>query len=238
MDTSRSSNVEWLSLSAIHDIRSPLAIVKGFWELGSDKAFNQRHQEIITRNLNEMTQMVDSLLALHSMRPYQALDMGRLVRQICDDYSETCETRQLRLSLSGEPFTVSGDALALRQCLRVLLDNAVEVTPRGGDIRIALQIQCDFGIISVHDTGPGIPETLRDRLFEPGFTTKTHGHGLGLAIGRQVLRQHQGDLRLGESQAGSLFSMWLPLLEDHDEPFTGDLARRPRPSGRGGRVSR
>lgn len=201
---------EWLSISAIHDIRSPLAIIKGYWELG---ILDPHHRDIISRNLEEMTQIVDVMLALHTVRAYDRLDMGALVREVCEDYQESARRKGLVLLVAGDSFVANGDGLSLRQCLRILLDNALDATPAGGPVEVVLVYEAGFGGIAVRDTGVGIPERIRGKLFEPGVTTKINGHGLGLAMARRILRQHQGDLRWEENRAGgTIFTMWLPLL--------------------------
>lgn len=200
----------WLSIGAIHDIRSPLAIIKGYWELG---ILDQHHRDIISRNLDEMVAIVDVMLALHTTRPYDQLDMGALVREVCDDYEESAKRKGIRLLLAGETFYAKGDGLSLRHCLRILLDNALDATPVGAKIDVVLVREAGFGGIAVRDSGAGVPEEIREKLFEPGFTTKSNGHGVGLASARRILRQHQGELRLvAADPSGAVFTMWLPLL--------------------------
>lgn len=200
----------WVSIGAIHDIRSPLAIIKGYWELG---ILDPHHRDIISRNLEELTQIVDVMLALHTVRAFDQLDIGGLVREVCDDYLENARRQRVALRVAGDTFCANADGLSLRQCLRILLDNALEATPPGGTIEAILLREGDFGGIAVRDSGVGIPEELRGKLFEPGVTTKANGHGVGLPIARRILRQHQGDLRWeARHTGGSIFTMWLPLV--------------------------
>jgi signal transduction histidine kinase len=92
-----------------------------------------------------------------------------------------------------------------------LITNSLEAMPHGGKIRIAARNADNCVLIEVEDTGPGIPRGIRDRLFEPFVTAgKDHGLGLGLALSRQTLLDHGGDMWI-EPACGARFVMCLPL---------------------------
>jgi signal transduction histidine kinase len=92
-----------------------------------------------------------------------------------------------------------------------LITNALEAMPHGGEIRISLKMGQKCLLIEVEDTGPGIPHWIRDRLFEPFVTAgKADGLGLGLALSRQTVLEHGGDMWT-EPAAGALFVIRLPF---------------------------
>ena len=80
----------------------------------------------------------------------------------------------------------------------------------GEELRISGQKDETWDILTVQDDGPGVPPDVRDRLFEPLFSTKTKGTGLGLTICRQILEKHGGTLTLVESARGAAFRITLP----------------------------
>ena len=109
-----------------------------------------------------------------------------------------------------------------------LITNALEAMPQGGEIRIGLKMGQKCLLIEVEDTGPGIPHWIRDRLFEPFVTAgKDGGLGLGLALSRQTVLEHGGDMWT-EPAAGALFVIGLPLpIPDlrRNPPYCRDTAR-------------
>jgi len=95
-----------------------------------------------------------------------------------------------------------------------LITNALEAMPHGGKIGIGVRMADNCVLIEVEDTGPGIPREIRDRLFEPFVTAgKDHGLGLGLALSRQIVLDHGGDM-WAEPAAGARFIVRLPLQQD------------------------
>jgi signal transduction histidine kinase len=97
-----------------------------------------------------------------------------------------------------------------------LITNALEAMPHGGEIRIGARRTDDCVLIEVEDTGPGIPRGIRDRLFEPFVTAgKEDGLGLGLALSRQTVLDHGGDIWT-EPAAGAYFTIRLPLNRKED----------------------
>ena len=107
---------------------------------------------------------------------------------------------------------VTGDRVRLEQVLLNLLINALEAMPNGGRLSIAATIEFDMVCVEVSDTGPGVPDDLREKIFDPYFTTKGEGTGLGLALCDKIMRQHDGGLTLQTSTA-TTFRMSLPLTE-------------------------
>ena len=109
-----------------------------------------------------------------------------------------------------------GDRELLAQCLTNLLDNAVKYTPAGGTIAVKLERTDDTALITVADSGPGIPAKDRERVLQR-FTRLDQarsqpGNGLGLALVRAVAAQHHGKLTLGDNSPGLIVTLELPAL--------------------------
>jgi signal transduction histidine kinase len=102
------------------------------------------------------------------------------------------------------------DGLQVEQVLLNLLLNAVEASPGGRAVRIETGTKEDAVQITVADEGPGIPESVRDHVFDPYFTTKPTGSGLGLSVSREVVSHHDGELRFESNGRGTAFVLRLP----------------------------
>jgi signal transduction histidine kinase len=109
----------------------------------------------------------------------------------------------------------------LRRLLLILLDNGIKYTPEGGCVTVQLSLNSEFAVVTVEDTGPGIPEEARVHLFQrffradPSRNRESGGHGLGLAIAHAIVQQHKASLTVQPSAAGgSKFSVALPRAWD------------------------
>jgi two-component system NtrC family sensor kinase len=102
----------------------------------------------------------------------------------------------------------------LRQVFLNLVLNAIEAMPEGGTLTVRTEARPQFAVVEVQDTGIGIPDEIRPRLFEPFFTNKAAGTGLGLSISAHIVTQHGGQLEVesGEGQ-GSTFRVILPYQQ-------------------------
>jgi signal transduction histidine kinase len=126
----------------------------------------------------------------------------------------------LHLDLSSPLPSPCGDGNQIKQVLLNLLLNAMEAMPaQGGNITLGTASDNDQVAICVIDDGLGIAEELREKLFEPLFTTKTRGLGLGLAISQDIIQRHGGEIRTeSDPEMGTVFTVSLPVREKcHDE---------------------
>ncbi|HET9780213.1 MAG TPA: HAMP domain-containing sensor histidine kinase [Candidatus Dormibacteraeota bacterium] len=122
---------------------------------------------------------------------------------------------ELGLRQSQEPLYVSADPLLLREVITNLVNNAIDAAPDKGHVELATGRRSNgWPYFSVADNGPGVAEENRHHLFEPHFTTKETGTGLGLFMSYGIVREHQGDLNYEGNRRGAVFTVVLP-------PFPG-----------------
>jgi two-component system sensor histidine kinase FlrB len=153
------------------------------------------------------------------------------LRPLLDELAQTLEPHaaprgiQLRLPSADAELTLSGDRQAIAGALINLLENALQASPEGGAVSLSVGGQgSPFAAFQVEDSGAGIPETARERLFEPFFSTRGEGSGLGLAIVRQVAEAHGGWVEWAPREAGgSRFTLYLPFA-------VGDVAQASLPA--------
>jgi signal transduction histidine kinase len=122
---------------------------------------------------------------------------------------------QLATRETPDPVTVRADPLLMREVITNLLNNAIDAVDQGGRVEATTGRRGNgWPYFSIADNGPGIADDQRHRLFEPHFTTKEGGTGLGLFMSYGIVREHQGELRYSGSGRGGVFTVILP-------PFTG-----------------
>jgi len=117
--------------------------------------------------------------------------------------------------LADSPPPVRGDERQLRQIFMNLFRNAIEAMPDGGVLTVETEPAAGGVLVTVSDTGPGVPAGDEELVFEPFYSTKEQGTGLGLAIVRQVVRDHGGTVSCERAAGGGTrFKVWLPAEED------------------------
>ena len=114
----------------------------------------------------------------------------------------------------GGRVTVLGDRDLLHQALMNIVVNAVEATPSGGEVLVDASESDRHCRLKISDTGPGIPETVRKKIFQLYFTTKSGGSGIGLAVAYRSLQLHGGDITVKtEIGRGTTFELALPAMQ-------------------------
>lgn len=206
----------------VHEIRNPLVSVKTFLQLlperGEEPEFKGSFREVAAEELRRIERLLDLVLA-HARPGIAARESDRslfapacesvlqLVSHRAADLGVSLELRsddpQLRVALSGD---------ALRQVVLNLVLNALDVTPRGGRVRLALAAPQGEAELHVEDDGPGVPEALRERVFEAFFSSKPDAPGgLGLAITRRIVEEAGGTIVALSHRGGGCFRVSLPL---------------------------
>ncbi len=113
---------------------------------------------------------------------------------------------------------VFGDENQLTRVLHNLLKNSIQAVDLNGDITISTTVQNKQNMILIEDNGKGVPKEIEDKIFEPKFTTKSSGKGLGLPIVAQIIRNHGGEITLNkENKKGTCFKITLPIFEDESK---------------------
>lgn len=167
--------------------------------------------------LHDVTGTLDDYLHLTQRRDIVTgpVSLKTLVQQeMAEIYADRRPTLSVEF-LSDDPLpNVIGDEAMLKFVVSTLMKNALDAVPGAGKITISLKNQSAKGVVQmlVRDTGPGIPEHLQPRLFQPFFTTKEHRQGLGLSRAKRYVEFHNGDLQLIQTgPQGTLFQLELPL---------------------------
>jgi signal transduction histidine kinase len=193
------------TLSAVlaHEIRNPLGTIKGFAQLAAEKAdpATTALLEPILAEIRRLEKLVADLL-LYGRPPAPSLrstEWQALAAELEAYAREAIGQRPIRCTASGEAWRFQTDPDLLKQALLNLVRNSVEALEEtgGGEVRLKASRGSGGGlVIAVEDNGPGLPEQVRARLFEPFQTTKASGTGLGLSIARKLVAALGGRLEL------------------------------------------
>ena len=163
--------------------------------------------------------LVDDLLLLARMdvqRPleHNRVDLLALASDAVHDGRAIDPERAITMEVFDGPGTpeVLGDEPRLRQVLGNLVANALEAMPQGGRLRVGTELRADGLALTVADTGPGLDDDQRQRLFTPYYTTKPGGTGLGLAIVQSIVSDHGGRIEVASERGrGTTFTLIFPL---------------------------
>ena len=163
-----------------------------------------------------MQRLVDRLRTLSRPAggPRHPIDVRLPLGDVLELARPTLEEKSLTLTatLGAEPSVVLGNHPELEQLFLNLLLNAHEVTPGGGTVSLDVTRTDTHVMVTVADSGPGIPPELLERVFEPFFTTKARGSGLGLAISAGIAQAHGARLRANNRSAGgAIFTLEFPV---------------------------
>ncbi len=201
-----------------HEIRNPLASIKGFAQLvGTANNLEQARSytdRIVAQSIR-MESLVDDLLAFarDDQGERQATDLTALVHDCVTMIRIETDPKLVEvIHTTQTAITVMAAPNRIHQLLFNLFKNGIQAMPDGGVLRVELERNSSTAVLTVSDTGIGIPPENIPHIFEPFWTSKARGTGLGLALCRKVSQEHDGTLTVASSGGiGSTFTVTLPL---------------------------
>lgn len=208
-----------------HEIRNPLSSLDIHVQLLEEDlgtlAPQTREQltsrlDIIHGELHRLESIVESFLRLAgpSTLDLEPVEIAKLAKHVCDLLQPEAAAREIeiRTTVATPGPVLRADPVRLTQALLNLVINAMQAVERKGRIEVSAAGNGDAVMISVRDSGPGIPPENLLAIFDPYFTTKPEGSGLGLWIAQQIVTAHGGTLKAQNAAGeGAVFTMTLPL---------------------------
>jgi two-component system sensor histidine kinase PilS (NtrC family) len=211
-----------MSAQLAHEIRNPLAAMKGSAQLlAQDRAadvMTVKLTGVLVREADRLSRLVEDFLrfARPPVPTRREVQVDRLVVETVDMLRGDPLARDVRLEVDpgGAPLSVWLDPDQLQQVLLNLTRNALQATGPQGQVRVELRQAGGEVVLKVWNAGAPIPRADLARLFEPFFTTREGGTGLGLATAHSIVRAHGGDIRVrSEEGVGTEFAVILPALD-------------------------
>lgn len=202
--------------NAAHQLRTPLAGLKTYADLALKVAKEEETRGVLVHlhtGVARMSHLVNRLLSLARSEPaaaspeaYSTVDLNSIVSDTTEELVPLSIKRNIDLGFEGaeRATVVRGDATALKELVTNLVENALIYTPKGGTVTVSV-VNNGSPAVVVEDTGPGIPETERERVFERFYRLhagETTGSGLGLAIVKEIAESHDADIKVSEGRAG------------------------------------
>jgi len=205
-----------------HEIRTPLGILRSSAQMLARAPGMGDDERELTGFIESETERLNGLVStlLDSARPrapkFQQHDMHELIRHCLGLLAGQAEKKKIRLDAhltALDPF-ISCDAEQITQALLNLILNALQILSAGGQVSVASKESDGKLVIEVADDGPGIPAEEQALVFDPFFTRREGGVGLGLAVVQQIVAAHGGEVRAGTSElGGALFVITLPYKD-------------------------
>jgi len=214
-----------LTAGVAHEIKNPLASIAIHLELMRKAIEGRRNvpSKRVAENLDVIKEEVERLNRivvdfLFAVRPMNAElvpeDLNRLVRELMDFMRFELERAGITVELELlEPCPLIGlDEKYMKQALLNIVKNAIAAMPQGGTLRIATLRKGGMLLLMVSDTGVGIPEENLEKIFEPYFTTREFGSGLGLTLVYKIVKEHLGDIAVSSKVGqGTTFTLSFPI---------------------------
>ncbi|MGF9697425.1 ATP-binding protein [Paenibacillus sp. MABNR03] len=207
-----------LAAGMAHEIRNPLTAIRGFLQLSRGQAYNiAPWYEVIMGEVIRVTDLTAEFLQFskpqaHLMKPEK---LGHCLERVFSLTESDAASRGHRISLelTGQGVMVHMDRDKIVQVLINLIRNAFEAMDDPGEVHIVLFHEGDKAYTSIRDTGSGIPEPALAEIFNPFYTTKEEGTGLGLALCQKIAHDHNGEITVrSEVGVGSTFTLELPVM--------------------------
>lgn len=228
MSAEKLSSLGRLGASICHEIRNPLTAIEmhlfSIQQAVKDRSELADDFRVVSEQIEHLENTVHNFLEfsrppLPSMKPHDVHRLLDKTLELCGRWLDERGVSVERVGPTDLP-PVMVDSEQIKQTFLNLFRNAAEAMVEGGTITISTNAENTAGgrgliVVRIKDTGPGVPEAVRERILEPFFSTKPDGTGLGLCIAARIMAQHDGRLELEPPNGGgACFAVWLPVAQE------------------------
>ncbi|MBI5192259.1 MAG: PAS domain S-box protein [Nitrospirae bacterium] len=213
-----------MSSQIAHELRNPLVPIGGFARLISRRLEEdsplKNYSNIIVKEIDRLEKLLHNILYFtKEIKPVtQPGDLNNILEEIIALYKDSFTDKFIntRKTLSSDIPLISIDSAQIKQAMINIMNNSIQAMPVGGTLTIESSIvdqdKIPFAQIKIKDTGSGIPEEIRKHIFDPFYTTKIQGMGLGLTLTKEIIEAHNGDIEVESKEGkGTTFIVRLPL---------------------------
>jgi len=205
-----------------HEVKNPINAIVVHLELlksklGEADTGASRHLEVIEAEIHRLDRVVQTLVDFS--RPVELQlrehDLRRVIGDVTALATEELSTRGVTLEshLTDAPVLAYVDADLMKQAILNVIENGAQAMRDGGVLRVILEEDRKSAILRIQDEGPGIPDEIKEKIFDLYFTTKSEGSGIGLAMTYRILQLHHGSVEVQSKVGhGTEFKMHIPLV--------------------------
>ncbi len=213
------ANVGQVSSTIAHELRNPMAAIRNSTyflrlKLGQNEKLSE-HLKIIDREITRSDEVIQSLLKITRGEDLKKskTDLKSIAKEAMN-YADIAKNTQLFIEFDPEPFELNLDKLLFRQVLYNLFLNSIQAMPKGGNVYLKISKGSNnLALISIKDEGTGIEELLLNKIFDPLYTDKNEGIGLGLSLCRDLVLRHGGTIEVeSEINVGTTFNIKIPII--------------------------
>lgn len=208
-----------MARESAHQLGTPISSMSGWIELLRDADPNEMTESAVNHmegDLERLKRVANRFERIGRPPRKEKVDIAELVDRVANYFRARVPTLAQRVTITSsrveEPLLVDGDAVLLEWAIESLAKNAIDaLAGRDGQVIMSATALPEGQVrVRVSDNGPGVPRELGKRIFEPGFSTKEHGWGIGLPLARRIVRDnHGGELVLVPSERGATFDIIL-----------------------------
>jgi signal transduction histidine kinase len=212
-----------MAATVAHEVKNPLSAIKSIAQVMSeDEALKSQHARdlnLIVGETDRLSKTVTQLLSFARQQPPATTPcrLSELVRGVVDLFRMDADERRIsvRCQIENDAQLTGVQAAAVRDALSNLVLNGLQVTPAGGKVTIESAAETHTMVITVSDSGPGVAPDIREKIWQPFFTTRQRGTGLGLAIVRKRMEEAGGTARFiaEPNGGGARFELRLPVTQ-------------------------
>lgn len=228
----------------VHNVRNPLAGIRGLAEVTRmdmpERSEGRENMTLVVNTVDSFERWLTDLL--ESTKPLdldpRPTSLLPWVQGVVQTHLTGARAKGVHIDVrsANAPESAAIDTRHMDHALAAVLANAIDAAPAGSRVEVLIgpMLIGEGFEVRVQDEGPGVPEDLRERIFEPHFTTKPHGTGIGLALAQQIMRAHGGQIileptsRNGLGASGACFRLWAPLRSEHPrDDKVADISHTP-----------
>jgi two-component system nitrogen regulation sensor histidine kinase GlnL len=231
-------SVTYLLGSIAHEIKNPLGGIKGAAQLLRNKLFDSRaklpagdideYLGLIVRETDRLDTVLQNYLTMSRKPVLQKLNIHEVIEKAISIMHLSLENAKISLERFYDPSLpkVVGDGSKLLQVFLNIVKNAIEAMPRGGSLSVTTKPSVEhvvqngrikrWAVVSIGDTGKGIPKGETQKIFLPFYTKKKRGTGLGLALSKKIIKDHNGLIRVEKPDTGkgTIFHVYIPFANE------------------------
>jgi two-component system nitrogen regulation sensor histidine kinase GlnL len=236
----RVEEMDRMIATVAHELNNPLSGIRGAAQLLAKKLDTDadlgEYASMIVRQSDRMSDLIEALLGLSAVvSQMEPLNIHRVLNEVLLLERAASEERGIRLQPLFDPSLpeVEGNGAQLQQLFLNIIKNAISACPSGtGEVQVATRIETSFYVatgsrrqryiaVEIRENGPGVDEETAEQMFTPFFSRSGEGHGLGLAIARNITMAHRGQIGADNIEGGGArFRVLLPVADTHNDEIT------------------